>query len=157
MTRLHTGLTDPGFAVPDSIETAQICRKSGKLAIDGICNHDPRGSTVYTEYFAKGTVPTEVCDHHVRVTVCSASGGLPTQFCPSELRTTKVCMVIPAEEHGTTDDSIYGMPGYCSVHTQAETQPESTENPSSPSSETELPSLQSPGQIGNFNYPLIIP
>lgn len=157
MTRLHTGLTDPGFTVPDSIETAQICRKSGKLAIDGICNQDPRGSTVYTEYFAKGTVPTEVCDHHVRVTVCSASGGLPTQFCPSELRTSKVCMVIPADEPGTTDDSIYGMPASCSVHTQAETQPESTENPSAPSSETELPSLQSPGQIGNFNYPLIFP
>ena len=64
MTRVHEGMSDPGFAVPDSVETAEICRKSGKLAIPGVCSADPRGNAVYTEYFAKGTVPTEVCDHH---------------------------------------------------------------------------------------------
>ncbi|MDO4294877.1 MAG: transglycosylase domain-containing protein [bacterium] len=129
MDRVHSGLTDTGFERPDSIETAQICRKSGKLAVDGVCDQDPRGSAVYTEYFAKGTVPTEVCDHHVRVTVCSASGGLPTQYCPSELRTSTVCMVIPSDEVGTTDDSIYGIPAYCSVHT-AESHTETAENES---------------------------
>ena len=71
MNRVHEGLSDPGFAVPDSIETAEICRKSGKRAVSGVCNHDPRDA-VYTEYFAKGTAPTEVCDKHVEVTVCAS-------------------------------------------------------------------------------------
>lgn len=158
MTRIHDGLSDPGFPVPDSVETAQICRKSGKLAVEGLCNHDPRGNCIYTEYFAKGTAPTEVCDHHVRVTVCSASGGLPTQYCPNELRTSKVCMVIPSDEPGTTDDSIYGMPGSCSVHTAAsQTEPE-TESEEVPTIEEPTQSTLpvSPGQIGNTVHPIII-
>lgn len=56
MTRVHEGKEDPGFSVPDSVETAVICRKSGKLAIPGVCDEDPRGDATYTEYFAKGSV-----------------------------------------------------------------------------------------------------
>ncbi|MFR8166632.1 MAG: transglycosylase domain-containing protein [Enterocloster sp.] len=33
--------------------------------------------------FCQGTVPTQVCDHHVAITVCGESGGLP-RFCPLE-------------------------------------------------------------------------
>ena len=62
MARAHEGLADTGFPVPDSIETASVCRKSGMLPNPGVCEADPRGSAVYTEYFAKGTVPTQVCD-----------------------------------------------------------------------------------------------
>lgn len=120
MTRVHENLPDTGFTVPDSIETAQICRKSGKLAVSGVCSADPRGNAVYTEYFAKGTVPTEACDHHVRVTVCSASGGRPTAFCPADLLETRTFMTVPSGE-GSTDDSKYAMPGYCSVHTGSST------------------------------------
>ena len=80
MSRIHEGMNDPGFPVPDSIETAQICRKSGKLAVAGVCSADPRGNAVYTEYFAKGTVPTEVCNNHVSAAVCSESHMLPTEF-----------------------------------------------------------------------------
>ena len=114
MTRVHEGMSDPGFAVPDSVETAEICRKSGKLAIPGVCSADPRGNAVYTEYFAKGTVPTEVCDHHTRATVCSDSGMLATEYCPH--RTTGVFMTIPAGETTVTDDSRYALPGSCTVH-----------------------------------------
>ncbi|WP_124066092.1 transglycosylase domain-containing protein [Clostridium sp. E02] len=116
MTRVHEGKSDPGFAAPDSIETAEICRKSGKLAVSELCNNDPRGNAVYTEYFAKGTVPTEVCNVHVRATVCPESHMLPTPYCP-EPRTTAVFMVLPTGETGTTDDSKYAMPGYCNIHT----------------------------------------
>lgn len=115
MTRIHEGLPDQAFPVPDSIETAQVCRKSGKLAVSGVCSSDPRGDAVYTEYFAKGTVPTEACDHHVRVTVCAASGGRPTAFCPEDQQEARTFMAVPAEE-GATDDSYYAMPDYCTVH-----------------------------------------
>ena len=114
MTKVHEGLPDIGFEGPSSVTTAQICRKSGKLAIPGVCDHDPRGSAVYTEYFAKGTVPTEVCDHHVQLTVCSESGGLATQYCPSKY--SKTFMVIPEGESGSTDDSKYRSPGTCTIH-----------------------------------------
>lgn len=114
MTRVHEGMSDPGFPVPDSVETAQICRKSGKLAVTGVCSDDPRGNAVYTEYFAKGTVPTEVCNNHVRATVCSVSHKLPTPYCP--VRTTAVFIALPSGDETATDDSKYAMPGYCTIH-----------------------------------------
>ena len=86
MTRVHESLSDPGFTVPDSIETADVCRTSGKLPVSGVCSSDPRGTAVYTEYFAKGTVPAETCDHHTRVTICSASGA---SRLPSARRTSR--------------------------------------------------------------------
>ncbi len=115
MTRIHEGLEDPGFAVPDSVETAEICRKSGKLAIPGVCSSDPRGNATYTEYFAKGTVPTEMCNTHVRATVCAETGLLPSTNCP---RSTRIRIALPAGEEGSTDDSPYALPThYCPGHT----------------------------------------
>ncbi len=119
MNRVHEGMEDPGFAVPDSVETAQICRKSGKRAVSGVCTGDSRGNAVYTEYFAKGTAPAEVCDKHVAVTVCAESGMRPTDYCP--VKTSKVCMILPDGEEGTTDDSYFGIPGYCPLHTDIST------------------------------------
>lgn len=57
---------------PAGVVTAQVCRVSGKLATEG-CEHadviDADGrltqrSMVYTEYFARGTVPASTCDLH---------------------------------------------------------------------------------------------
>lgn len=142
MSRVHEGLADTGFPVPSSITTVSVCRKSGKLASPGVCENDPRGSAVYTEYFAKGSEPTEVCDHHMTTTVCSASGGLPTEFCPEELKVSRTFMITPEGETGQTADTPYRLPGYCTVHTQAsvilpsesETMPAETISPSGPGS-----------------------
>ena len=115
MTRVHENLSDPGFTIPDSVETAQICRKSGKLAIPGVCTEDPRGNAVYTEYFAKGTVPSEMCNTHVRATVCAETGLLPGDSCP---RTVLIRIALPADANGTTDDSPYALPTeQCPGHT----------------------------------------
>jgi membrane carboxypeptidase/penicillin-binding protein len=60
------------LAVPAGVATASVCRVSGKLATEG-CEHadviDNDGrltqrSMVYTEYFARGTVPASTCDVH---------------------------------------------------------------------------------------------
>lgn len=113
MTKVSEGQQDIGFPVPDSVETAVVCRKSGKLPIPGVCDHDPRGDSTYTEYFAKGTVPTEVCDHHTTVTVCRDSGLLPTPNCPT---TTRVALIIPSGQ-SPTDDSQYAVPtATCNIH-----------------------------------------
>ena len=136
MAPAHEGLADTGFPVPDSIETASVCRKSGMLPNPGVCEADPRGSAVYTEYFAKGTVPTQVCDHHVAITVCGESGGLPTEFCPLESRHSRTVLVTPEGESGGTDDSRYAMPGPCTVHTQSAVVLPSENETAAPDTET---------------------
>ncbi len=71
------------FEMPDSILTAKICTKSGLLAIDGVCDQYAAGSTVKTEYFAKGTVPTEYCNCHVKAIICLDTNHLATENCPN--------------------------------------------------------------------------
>lgn len=82
MSRIHEDLPYEDFDRPDGITTATVCRESGKLAIDGVCTGDPRGSSVYTEYFAEGTEPTEYCDHHIVANMCSETGSLAGPGCP---------------------------------------------------------------------------
>ncbi len=146
MTRVHENLPDPGFPVPDSVVPAEICRKSGKLAIPGVCSADPRGNAVYTEYFAKGTVPTEVCDVHVLVTICEATGMLPEASCP---QATAVRIALPSDATDSTDDSAFAMPsGQCPGHysTEIPPSPEETESPTSPSRPSPIgPGYVSPG------------
>lgn len=73
----HEGQADTGFPVPLTQLRPPACAGSPEcFQIPGVCEADPRGSAVYTEYFAKGTVPTQVCDHHVAITVCGESGGV---------------------------------------------------------------------------------
>lgn len=90
MARLHEGLEYREFTRPEGLTAATVCRKSGKLAVDGLCDLDPRGSMVETEYFANGTVPTEYCDHHVSATICGESGMLANEFCPEESKQTRI-------------------------------------------------------------------
>ena len=82
MSRIHANLEYKDFIMPENITTATICRKSGRLVAAGHCDSDPRGSMVKTEYFAEGSVPTEYCNRHVSVTICTESGMLATDFCP---------------------------------------------------------------------------
>lgn len=112
MTRIHEGLPDVGFTRPegDAIEEVQICRKSGKLAVPGVCDLDPRGSTIYTEYFAKGTAPTEVCDRHISVTICTESGIMAGSGCPDWTRQQRTFMLLPPDAPGPTDDNTYTIP-----------------------------------------------
>ena len=84
MSRIHEGLEYRDFTKPNGLVSAAVCRESGKLPIGGVCDSDPRGSAVYTEYFAEGTVPTEYCDHHTVATMCSLSGQLAGSYCPTD-------------------------------------------------------------------------
>lgn len=56
MSRIHDGLSDPGFIPPDSVEQATICSRSGLLARSGCPTN--------TEYFDKSTIPTQRCTSH---------------------------------------------------------------------------------------------
>lgn len=115
MNRVHASLRVKQFEKPDNIETAQVCKKSGKLAVKGVCDADPRGSQVYTEYFARGTAPTDTCDVHIAMKVCSETGLRPTATCNTA---TRIFIQRPKGSEGTTDDSKYAPPsGTCSGHT----------------------------------------
>ncbi|MCI9173825.1 MAG: PBP1A family penicillin-binding protein [Lachnospiraceae bacterium] len=127
MGRLHENLEYKDFTQPEGITTAAVCKKSGKLAVEGLCDADPRGSMVETEFFAAGTVPTEYCDHHVSATICTASGMLANEFCPQENRQGGIYIV--GGSSGTEDgpyllsDSL-SQENYCTVHTAASVIPE---------------------------------
>ncbi len=95
------------FEIPDSIVTAEVCTKSGKLAVPGLCDHADGGSTVKTEYFAKGTVPTEYCDMHIKVVVCADTFEFPNPECMTVvekvlLKKTEPEVWIPTEIDPTT-------------------------------------------------------
>lgn len=117
MEQIHTklNLETKSFTRPDSIVTAKVCSKSGKLAVEGLCDKYPGGSTVYTEYFAKGTEPTEKCDIHVKATVCTESHALATEYCPTHLQ--KESIYLNKVETGKTADSPYLLPSEsCPIH-----------------------------------------
>ncbi|MGN0484761.1 MAG: transglycosylase domain-containing protein [Lachnospiraceae bacterium] len=120
MQRIHENLPQKEFQKPDGIVTRKVCKKSGKLAISGVCDCDPRGSMVEKEYFAKGTQPKDDCDHHINVTICTASGMLAGEYCPAKDLHTSVYITGGSPD---TDDGPYLFNGdssdkTCNVHTE---------------------------------------
>ena len=79
-------------------------------AIKEVCDHDPRGSRVITEYFEKGTVPTQTCDIHVAFEVCKTSDKLATKNCPANKKQRKIYIVRKKGSHGKTADTPYMLP-----------------------------------------------
>lgn len=86
MEHAHEGLEYTEFQMPYNIVEAKVCQESGKLAVSGLCDCDPRGDQVITEYFEAGTIPTEVCDVHIMVTTCRDTGKVASEFCPYDRR-----------------------------------------------------------------------
>lgn len=129
MSRVHADLENVAFEKPEGITTGIVCKKSGKLAVPGLCDVDPRGSMVTTEYFEEGTVPTDYCDVHVRVSICSSSNQLCSQYCPENKRITSSFIRRPEPAEGVTDDTPFTIPeetaatiptNICPVHTSDE-------------------------------------
>ena len=84
MQRINEGLPVRDFDKPSGITELAVCRKSGKLPLDDICEADVRGSQIYTEYFDEDTTPYDSCDHHTTVSICSASNLPAGIYCPAE-------------------------------------------------------------------------
>ena len=111
MTRIHEDLPNKDFEKPEDIVEVAVCSESGKLPIPGVCDMDQRGSCIVTEYFAKGTEPTESCDVHIMAKVCHVTGQLATDVCywPSD----QVRVILPVLQEGVnndpTADTAYGV------------------------------------------------
>jgi penicillin-binding protein 1A len=104
MGKIHEGLEDIGFSVPEGIITCTVCQTSGLIANPETC------TDLITEYFAEGTEPEEVCDYHETAVICTESGMLAGEYCPeTETRVyTK-----------GSDDEENGMPTeVCNIHTE---------------------------------------
>lgn len=137
MSRLHEKLEYKEFTMPDGITTATVCKKSGKLAVDGLCDCDPRGSMVETEYFAAGTEPSAYCDRHVSAILCTASGVLANEFCPAENRLTGIFILGGSPN---TEDGPYLLSdtsAVCPVHNAATVAPPPAEETSDLNDTTE--------------------
>lgn len=137
MEAAHVDLPYKDFPIPSGITTALICTESGKLAVDGLCTNDPRGSTVRSEYFATGTVPTESCDVHKEVAICTSSSLFATEYCPESTIERRVMIqrlepLIPDPNDpnalNAVEDYKYEIPystvgEYCNVHGPNTTSP----------------------------------
>jgi penicillin-binding protein 1A len=90
MNQIHEGLEYKAFPEnPGGIVTASIDSVSGKLPTE-LTEKDPRGSTVISEMFIEGTVPTETDDVHVELDICTVSNQLAGEYCPDEVVETVV-------------------------------------------------------------------
>jgi penicillin-binding protein 1A len=83
MSKIHENLPYKSFPMANGIVTAQVCSKSGRLPISGVCD-----SNVTTEYFAEGTVPTDYCDVHYYSNICLYSGLTACEDCPFKSAST---------------------------------------------------------------------
>ena len=117
MEQIHIkkNLEKKEFTMPDSIVTAKICTKSGKLAASGFCDSKSVGNTVRVEYFAKGTEPTETCDVHVKAKICKDSNAKATDFCPESSIKEEVFLI--KDEKAITADTPHLLPKIsCPIH-----------------------------------------
>jgi penicillin-binding protein 1A len=123
MEEIHSTLKleNKAFAKPDSIVSAKICIKSGQLAAAGVCDKALSGDCTRTEYFAKGTVPTEYCTVHQKVSICKVSGQFASPYCPLDSLVEKVYLI--KDEKSQTDDTKYLLPTNdiatpCPIHSE---------------------------------------
>lgn len=66
MEGVHADLEDATFSTPSGVIQLNICTRSGKLPVEGLCD-----AHVKTEYFAMDNMPTEICDLHYTGPICS--------------------------------------------------------------------------------------
>ena len=86
MSKIHEGLTDKPIIDEDptslGLVKRTVCSVSGLLATDA-CKADEDHKPV-TEWFLADKAPTENCDMHVTLNICTAENALATEFCPAD-------------------------------------------------------------------------
>ncbi len=100
MSKIHTAknLSNRDIMEGDPSEyglvRATTCDVSGQLATSA-CKNDHMGYGTTNDYWAAGTKPLTECQMHKTMTVCTESGKLANQYCPSVIRANKGVIVIP--------------------------------------------------------------
>lgn len=70
------------------------CGVSGQLATDA-CYNDVNGYKTITDYWSADSVPTAYCSMHKSVSICTESGLLATDYCPSYSVESRGIVLIP--------------------------------------------------------------
>ena len=70
------------------------CGVSGQLATDA-CYNDVNGYKTITDYWSADSVPTAYCSMHKSVSICTESGLLATDYCPSYSVEPRGIVLIP--------------------------------------------------------------
>ena len=112
MKKIHADLPESSFTKPSGVVSARVCLQSGKVATEAC-------SQTYTEYFVKGTIPSD-CEGHTKLTICTDTGKIATEYCPN--KEEKSYTKKPEKEESTlwrTDDGgKYDIPTEtCDTHT----------------------------------------
>lgn len=154
MRQIHAdkNLEPKGFPQPEGIVEMAVCSQSGLLPVEGLCDADPRGSQIVTEYFSEDNVPTESCTTHVKVKICKTTGDVATSACTNT--ETRIFIKKPAsdtivpegateysvgdQEFAITDEKLSKL---CTLHKA------SSQNPTG-SSTGSVPSATKPGSTG---------
>jgi penicillin-binding protein 1A len=115
MRRVHEGHAAASFQEPPDMIRMTICTKSGLLVTE-LCSLDPRGNTVRSELFVRGTQPTEYCDVHVQADIHAPTGKLANDMTPpweieTRIFTQRSVPYIPEENNGIVpQDYQYELP-----------------------------------------------
>ena len=146
MSRIHEGLPDKDFPQADGLVTVEYCLDTGLLANDA-CRADVRGNRTAMGKFFPEDVPTDYCEAHKMVSVCTGDPilnedgdiiqyHLAGEFCPdSEVDEEgndlpgRIDMAVmdmertTAGENVVLEDDIYFLKnleamGTCTVHTE---------------------------------------
>lgn len=77
MERVHENLPNETFPIPSGLVQAEICSRSGKLPIPGLCD-----AHIKLEYFTEDTVPLDSCNIHYQGEICSYDNLPASAECP---------------------------------------------------------------------------
>ena len=107
MATIHEGLEDKPIieADPTSLGLVKrtVCSVSGLLATDA-CKDDENHKPV-TEWFLASSAPTNYCDMHVTLNICSAENAIATDLCPADLVTkTNFVLIRPDSQFYKFED-----------------------------------------------------
>ncbi|MDO4568075.1 MAG: transglycosylase domain-containing protein [Clostridia bacterium] len=143
MAKIHEGLDDKPIIDESPVQLGlvqrTVCSISGKLAT-AACYADCGGHTPITDWFYSEDVPTDTCDMHTIMSICTESGEPASIYCalsgvttggyilinsdsvyrnfdPEDLLATMPNIIftdIPYDRYGSTE---YETSALCSVHT----------------------------------------
>ena len=165
MSRIHEGLGNSSFSMPDNLNRYDICVDCGNLAGED-CAKDSRGGRVRSFQLLPADAPKEYCTCHVPVTVCTESpvldsNGNPTglyhlarEFCPEESvqeivmvdYTRKLADPSVRVKDANSLLSVYDSleDPYCPIHLESG-EPDETDNPDDPLNSDEPDVTDEPG------------
>ena len=87
MSKVLDGLPDKAIINADpanlGLVQVEVCSVSGMLATED-CQNDPGGHVPVLAWFREGLEPLQECDVHRTLTMCTTSGKLATNFCPTD-------------------------------------------------------------------------